>query len=164
MCITILRKIIHIGGLLLIMTAQASAKAGDLPVIPLPKGEILAATIARGTNWYTMGGEELRCLKKILARKRSFPDLEEHGHINIPTDYIIIIWRAEKDKLIPADMLSCSANVLSLFPFREAGFYELDGVKEREPLRKLMTRIDQGLEQPIAVRKVELPEKGREKE
>jgi hypothetical protein len=116
----------------------------------LPSGTVIGGNLVRAGDWYVLSESEISAVRTSLKQERHY---QEDGIITaqyaIPP-YRVVLWGVVDGKIVPLYLLGVSRSADMFTPAdKKGGWIELDG-KEQECLQKLIRRIEEGKEQPVA--------------
>jgi hypothetical protein len=133
----------------LIVSSPLAAEELNIPA--LPKSTALAGTLVYEGRWYSMGGKEIACVNKLLAGT-PYRTPKNIVHESLPPlNNLIILWGQAGGRLVPCDVIDFDFRASWLRSHRKSDIYNTTGSKEYQSLRRMIDRIRNGKEHPLAI-------------
>ncbi|HBO43767.1 MAG TPA: hypothetical protein DD670_07515 [Planctomycetaceae bacterium] len=120
----------------------------------LPSGTIIAANVVGNGRWYVVGATEIAAVRAILKQAKRPDDYFFTPPFPLLPDYTIVLWGVVDGKVVPLRAIWIRRSVSYFHVLgKGGGNYLVPDGKQRETLRTLIRRIEEGKEEPVATRR-----------
>lgn len=116
----------------------------------LRSGSVIGGNLIRADEWYVLSACEISAVRALLNKEERHVVTEGFPPQLPVAAYKLVLWGVADGNVVPLDLLRVDRSVIVLIPLDgKAGWYGVRDGKERECLRNLIKRIEDGKEVPV---------------